>query len=141
VGADQGLRETDRLFYDGGCGLCHRAVRFFASRDHAGTIRYAPLGGETFRRALLPEVRAVLPDSLVVRTAEGRVLVRAAAVSYLLHRLGGGWRLLGWMGDASPRALSDRLYEALARNRRRWFHPPEEACPILPLAQRARFDP
>lgn len=135
------MKDADRLFYDGSCGLCHQAVRFFAFRDHAGLLRFAPLGGETFLKILPLEVRAGLPDSLVVRTAEGRVLVRAAAVSYLLGHLRGGWRLLGWMGATLPQALANRLYDALARNRRRWLRPPDKACPVLPLAQRGRFDP
>ena len=40
---------TDILFYDGSCGLCHRAVRFILAEDRSGTaFRFAPLGGETF---------------------------------------------------------------------------------------------
>ncbi|HZH02738.1 MAG TPA: DCC1-like thiol-disulfide oxidoreductase family protein [Myxococcaceae bacterium] len=37
--------DSDILFYDGGCGLCHRAVRFVLARDPAGRFRFAPLGG------------------------------------------------------------------------------------------------
>jgi len=141
VGADQAVKDADRLFYDGGCGLCHRAVRFVAARDRAGAIRFAPLGGGTFLRTLPQEVRAGLPDSLVVRTAAGRILVRAGALSHLLRRLGGGWALLGWMAERLPQVLSDGLYDAVARNRGRWFRPPEAACPVLSPDQRGRFDP
>lgn len=141
VGADQELTRPDRLFYDAGCGLCHHAVRFFLRHDPRGTLRFAPLGGETFLRSVPPEVRRDLPDSLVVLTPQGRTLVRAAAVAHLLHRLGGPWSLLGWAWGALPRAVSDRIYEALARNRRRWFRSPGDTCPASPDALRDRFDP
>src|SRR5438067_1150934 len=85
---------TDTLFYDGHCGLCHRAVRFVLAEDRTGTaFRFAPLDGDAFRAALPAADRAQLPDSIVVRTAEGAVLTRSAAVRHILQRLGGLWRL------------------------------------------------
>lgn len=141
MGADQGLTDPDRLFYDGGCGLCHRAVRFLMARDPAGAIRFAPLGGETFLRTVPPERQAALPDSLVVQTSEGRILVRTAAAARLLWRLGGGWRLLERLGRILPRTVTDRLYDFVARHRRRWFPAPSGSCPLLPAELRDRFDP
>ena len=74
----------DLLFYDGACGLCHRIVRFTVARDRDGSrFRYAPLAGATFRETFAPPVAAALPDSIVIRTAAGRTLVRAAAVLHL----------------------------------------------------------
>lgn len=135
VGAGEGLR----VFYDGDCGLCHWAVGFLVRRDEG--LRFAPLGGVAFRREVPEGVRAGLPDSLVVRTAEGRVLVRGGAVIHLLGRLGGVWALAAQILDRLPRPWIDGLYEAAARRRRRWFRRPEGACPLLPADQRARFDP
>src|SRR5262249_20173935 len=35
---------TETIFYDGGCGLCHRTVRFVLSEDASGcTFNFAPL--------------------------------------------------------------------------------------------------
>src|SRR5208282_2216789 len=37
-------RRTEELFYDGYCGLCHRAVRFILAEDTTGTaFRFAAL--------------------------------------------------------------------------------------------------
>lgn len=141
VGAGQGLNGPDRLFYDGGCGLCHRAVSFLAGRDRAGAIRFAPLGGATFLRSLPLEARGSLPDSLVVLTAEGGLLTRSAAVRHLLRRIGGGWGLLARAAGLLPLAWADGLYDAVARRRGRWFPPPVEGCPLPPGDQRARFEP
>jgi predicted DCC family thiol-disulfide oxidoreductase YuxK len=134
-------REPDLLFYDGGCGLCHRSVRFVAPRDPDGHFRFAPLGGETFIALVPPDARGTLPDSVVVRRRDGALLVRSDAVLHILRRLGGGWRALAAVLSLVPRALRDAGYDWLARNRARWFARPDEACPIVPAHLRARFAP
>jgi len=129
------------LFYDGGCGLCHRTVRFILNRGRKGeAFRFAPLGGETFQKSLTSEQRPGLPDSVVILTASGEVLLRSRAVLHILHALGGGWRLLGWMGQILPRFLADTLYDCIASIRNQLFAKPAEACPIISNEERKRFD-
>lgn len=132
----------DIVFYDGACVLCHRWVRFLLHRDREGTrFRFAPLGGETFGAEVPERVRPSLPDSVVVKTPEGRLLVRSEAALHLLRRLGGGWaRLAGGLGLV-PRAALDLLYDSVARARRRLFRRPEAACPVVATELRARFLP
>jgi predicted DCC family thiol-disulfide oxidoreductase YuxK len=104
-------------------------------------MRFAPLGGETFQ-ALVPEAnRAGLPDSLILRTADGRLLVRSAAVLECLRRVGGGWRALAILAGVVPTALADRLYDLVAGARHRLFRRPDEVCPIVPAALRDRVLP
>jgi len=133
-------KETEVVFYDGTCGLCHRAVRFVILADaKGGKFSFAPLGGEFFR-ATVPEVeRGGLPDSLVLRTRDGQLLVRSAAVLHVLDRLGGAWRVLALVTRVIPRVLRDSLYDAIARARYRWFARPKDVCPILPPQLRSRF--
>ena len=128
------------LFYDGGCGLCHRAVRFILWADPEGrAFRFAPLGGVTFQAQVPASERAHLPDSLVVRTAEGGLLTRSAGVLHILRRLGGGWRVLAALFGLVPRPLRDAAYDFVARIRLRLFARPEDACPVVPPALRGRF--
>jgi predicted DCC family thiol-disulfide oxidoreductase YuxK len=82
-----------------------------------------------------------LPDSLVMRTEDGRLLTRSAAVLHLLDRLGGPWRILGTVGRWMPAFLLDGAYDGVARIRHRLFARPEGACPLVPRELRARFDP
>ena len=146
VGADQGLSPSQnpvpglvpgptRVFYDGGCGLCHGAVRFAARRDILGRLRFAPLDGPTFRRTVPVEARRDLPDSLVVLTAEGAVLSRSEAILHLLGRLGSPWpavaSVLAWV----PVPLRDGVYRLVARLRRR-----QEACTLVTPGD-DRFEP
>jgi predicted DCC family thiol-disulfide oxidoreductase YuxK len=132
---------TERIFYDGHCGLCHRAVRFVLAEDRAGdAFRFAPLAGDAFRAAVPEGARAGLPDSIVLRRADGGLLTRSAAVLYIGARLGGAWRILAAVTWIIPRPLRDLAYDGVARVRYRLFGRPAEVCPIIPPALRGRFD-
>jgi len=116
-------------------------VRVLLALDRRGALRFAPLGGETFR-ALVPEgARAALPDSLVLRTAEGGLLVRSEAVVESLRRTSGLGRALAAVPGLLPTALADRLYDRVARLRRLVFRPPADVCPVADPPRRARFLP
>jgi len=129
------------LFYDGGCGLCHRAVRFVLAEDRNGRgFRCAALGGAAFELRVPPAERASLPDSLALVTADGRIQTRSAALREIGFRLGGLWRLLAGAAGIVPVGLLDRGYDCIARMRHRMFAKPDEACPILPPDLRNRFD-
>jgi len=131
----------DIVFYDSGCGACHRAVRFLLARDRAGALfRYAPLGGETFRARVPQAARAAAPDSLAVLTASGRLLFRSEATAHLLRRLGGAWRGIGALLAWWPRPLADAAYNAFARLRHRVAARPAATCPTPSPRLRARFD-
>ncbi|MHC4956854.1 MAG: thiol-disulfide oxidoreductase DCC family protein [Planctomycetota bacterium] len=113
------------LLYDGHCGLCHGAVRFVLAEDRdPGTLDFGPLESA---------------DSVVVRTPDGALLKRSAAVLHLAARLGGYWRILGTVARIVPRPLRDAAYRGIARVRYRIFGTRDEACPILPEHLRERF--
>jgi predicted DCC family thiol-disulfide oxidoreductase YuxK len=129
----------DLVFYDGDCGLCHRSVRWIVAHDGRGAFRFAPLGGETFRALVPADTRAALPDSLVVRTAEGALLLRSEGTRRVLRRLGGAWAALAVLLGLVPRALRDAAYDAVAHARSRLFPRPTRACPVAAPELRARF--
>lgn len=133
---------TERLFYDGACGLCQRGVRFVLAEDASRTrFRFAPLGGETFEREIAAHARATLPDSVVVQRADGQLLVRSEAALHVLERLGGLWRVLGTSLRIVPRPVRDFAYDRLASVRLYLFARPKSACPLGPREVTARFDP
>jgi predicted DCC family thiol-disulfide oxidoreductase YuxK len=139
--ADSSLPPSERIFYDGHCGLCHRAVRFVIARDPEGRrFRYAPLQGMTFAALVSEERRAKLPDSIVVLTEDGRLLSRSDAFVHIMRRLGGFWRLLAGIIGVIPRVIRDGVYDFIARVRYRIFGRREEVCPVTPAELRARFD-
>lgn len=130
------------LFYDGNCALCHGAVKFVLKRDRAAAaFRFAPLRGETFAACVPEPARKTLPDSIVVRTREGALLVRSDAFVHILARLGGGWKLLAGILSLIPRPLRDVAYNLIARIRYRIFGTRTDLCPVVPPELRSRFDP
>jgi predicted DCC family thiol-disulfide oxidoreductase YuxK len=138
-----GLRVViDLLFYDGTCGLCHRTVRFVIAHDPDGErFRFAPLDGPTFRTTIPESSRIGLPDSIVLRTADGSTLTRYAAVLHIGRRIGGFWATLANIGWIVPRWLGDLFYDGVARIRKRLFSAPTDTCPVTPVELRARFEP
>lgn len=134
---------TDRMFYDGTCGLCQRWVRLVLAEDASNNaFRFAPIQSETFDSTLQQTgiSRETLPDSIIVATEDGQILSRSAAVFHILHRLGGLWRLIAIAGATIPRPVRDSAYNAVARIRHRFFPRPTEACPLTPPELRKRFD-
>jgi predicted DCC family thiol-disulfide oxidoreductase YuxK len=134
--------QTEYIFYDGHCGLCHRAVKFVLKHDHSGSaFRFTPLQGETIKSRVAPEQRATLPDSFVVLTKNGTLLTRSNASLHVMQHLGGAWRLLANVLGLIPRALRDLVYDFVARVRYRVFGRQDNLCPVVPPNLRQRFDP
>lgn len=132
-------RPRDVIFYDGHCGLCHGAVKWVMARDPRGEVfDFSPLQGKTFAAAIAAEKRAGLPDSVVIRTRDGRLLTRSDATIYILDRLEGPWRRRAQWLKLVPRWLRDLFYVAVARMRK-ILSKPGTVCPVVPAAQRSRF--
>jgi predicted DCC family thiol-disulfide oxidoreductase YuxK len=136
------MENTETLFYDGHCALCHHTVKFVLKHDRSGNaFRFAPLQGDTFKSRVPTELRGGLPDSIVLQTADRALRVRSDAVIHILRRLGGGWKIAAAILAAFPRAVRDGAYDFIARIRYRVFGTREDLCPVIPPGQRGRFDP
>lgn len=132
----------DLLFYDGDCGLCHRAVLFALRHDPEGIrFRYAAIGGPTYLELLPEAVRRDLPDSVIVKAADGRILVRWDAVQHIAERAGGFWSPLARTAGILPHWLLNAGYDGIARVRKYIFAKPKDSCPVLPQELTGRFLP
>lgn len=130
------------LFYDGVCGFCDRAVQFILRHDARGRFRFAALQGEYAGHVLTryghdPRDLDTMYVLLDAGTPRERVLARSDAIVAVLDELGGPWKLLALI-RVLPRALRDRAYAVLVRNRYRWFGRYEQ-CPLPPTRVRDRF--
>lgn len=132
------------LLYDGLCGFCNETVQFALRHDRRGTMRFAPLQGDTARAILsrYPELDGI--DSLVLverdpETGEERVSTRSTGVLRVLHHLGGPWRVIATIYRyLIPRPVRDWGYDRFAQLRYRLFGR-YETCPLPSAEQRARF--
>ena len=130
------------FFYDGHCVLCHGLVRFLIAREPRGArFDCAPLQGEYCATVIPHAQRQRLPDSAVVRTLDGQLLVKSAAALYVLTRIGGAWRAIGIALKILPPSLLDLGYDGIARMRRRLFTTPAAICPLVPPDLQRRFPP
>lgn len=134
-GAD---RPTNVVYFDGVCGLCNRFVDFVLSRDRRGSIRFAPLQGETAK--LRPNEEVANISTVVWSDASGHEFLRSAAAVRVLWKLGGVWWLIGWLLWLIPLPLRDLGYRIIAANRYRLFGK-KETCRLPTPAERARFLP
>ena len=132
------------LLFDGGCGLCDRAVRFTFARDPAAIIRAAPLEGTTAARVLaaFPAARGVDSVLLLDRDRDGRLVLhqRSDAALGVARRLGRPWSGLAALARGVPRPLRDLVYRGVARVRHRIFGR-VDACALPDPAWHARLLP
>lgn len=130
---------TDTVFYDGSCGLCHGVVRRVLAEDHVKGFRFAPIGSAAFAAQLDEDTRNSLPDSFVVQTQAGEVLLKSDAAIYVMRRFGGLYVPTAAALQALPRSLRDAVYDFVGRHRLRWFAQPQTACPLVPPHLKTRF--
>ncbi len=132
------------VFFDGVCALCDGSVRFLSAEDRSALLRFAPLQGATAAgepavASILERDEAALKSVIYVR-GEGEdreVLTRSDAILAILADLGGFWRLVAAL-RVVPRALRDRCYDLVGRNRYRWFGR-LDSCRLPRAGEAARF--
>ena len=92
-------------------------------------------------RNRVPEhIRAQLPDSVVVMGEKNNILVRSAAVIYVMKRLGGMWFLAASLLSLVPQALRDLGYVMGASVRKAILGTTQELCPLVPTQWRHVFE-
>ena len=134
--------QIEWVFFDGGCGFCHRWVQLVVKHDHDGrAFRFAPRKGETFRSLVAAERREALQPSNLVLTTDGRILMRSSAGLHILERLGGVWRMMAIVGRMVPVGIRDVGYRFIARMRHGLLPAPDSTCPVVAPELRARFGP
>lgn len=126
------------LIFDGKCVLCsgfaqfvmrhdpEKRFRFLAAQTALGEALYAHLGLDTQDYA-----SNILLD-------DGRAYLKWASAVRVGAYLGFPWSWLAAAGRLVPRAIGDRLYDLVARNRFRLFGGREE-CYLPSSAEKDRF--
>jgi predicted DCC family thiol-disulfide oxidoreductase YuxK len=117
--------------------LCNAAVRFVCSNDPAGRFRFASLQSAPAARLLARFGRDSATISSIILIDEDGLHERSTAALRIARGLRRPWSWLGFF-ERLPVPLRDPLYEAIARNRYRWFGR-RDACAVPDPAQRARF--
>jgi len=135
------------VVFDGRCGFCNRAVRWFLRRDRRDRLRF--VASESAKVAeLLARHGIGMADSgtgpgtiLTVEDADGpaeKLLVRSDAVVAMLSQLPRPWPAIAVMVGWATRPVCDLGYRLIARWRYRiWGR--LESCPLPAAEERERF--
>lgn len=124
------------LLFDGYCHVCSGSVRFLLVRDHVQHFTYVPCqspwGYQIMERFGIDRGFA---ESFAF-VDKGQILFKSDAGITALSRLP-FWRWTAVLRYL-PRALRDRAYDIMARNRYKWFGKRDQ-CMVLPPGMQARF--
>ena len=131
-------RPVALLLYDGTCGFCASSVLWVLRRDRQGTLRFAPLQGETARPILAAHPKLASVDSVVWVNEDGEVRVRSDAAIAVGWYLGGIWATLATVAVGIPRPVRDWGYDLIARHRHKLTRNGPE-CLVPTAGERGRF--
>ena len=134
------------MLFDGLCGLCNRAVQGVVRRDHADRFRFvpqqSPLAAVILSRHGIDHEAMLKNNSVYLVLNFGsdreRLLARSDVTVNLLLRLGGRFRVLGYLLQAVPAFLRDAAYGLFARNRY-WLTGRYDVCPLPTEVERSKF--
>lgn len=121
--------------------MCNHLAQLILRLDKNHIFLLAPLNGETFQKVVPTAIRDELPDSLVVLTDTGDVLVRSDSVIFIGKRLGGLPRICAFLLALTPRLIRDGMYRGIAAIRYRIFGTISQQCSIIPPTYRQRLLP
>lgn len=125
------------LLMDGECSLCNRSVWLILRLEGRPALSFAALGSPEANRLIERyATNRPLPDSVVLIDHTG-VYTKSSA----LIRIGiiaGGWLGLLQVLALMPRKWTDKFYDFVASNRRRWFGR-TSYCQMVKASDRHRF--
>jgi predicted DCC family thiol-disulfide oxidoreductase YuxK len=108
------------IVFDGKCVLCSRWARFVMRQDPDKRFRLlaaqTPLGAALYRHYGLDPV----DYETNVLIEDGRAWLKSESTIRMFERLGFPWSAMR-VFRVVPRALRDKLYSVVARNRLDWF--------------------
>ena len=135
------------MVFDGRCGFCNRAVRWFLRRDRKDRLRFvasesAKVAELLARHGIGTEVSGAGPGTiLVVEDADGtgeKLVSRSDALVAMLRELPRPWPAVAVGLRWIPRPVRDLGYRIVARWRYRiWGR--LESCPLPMAEERNRF--
>lgn len=108
------------IVFDGQCVLCSGFARFVLKHDKLGRYRLlaaqSPLGAALYRHFDL--INGDYSSNILLE--DGRAWLKSEGSIRMFEGLGFPWTVAG-AARLLPLKLRDRLYDAVARNRLRWF--------------------
>jgi predicted DCC family thiol-disulfide oxidoreductase YuxK len=127
----------DIVVFDGVCNLCTRSVQFILRHEAGPHFQFAPLQSPAGARLL--KTFGFSPDDAktFVLIVDGKPYVKSDAAIRVAKYFKGPWKLVAIV-RVIPRPIRNWIYDAVARNRYRWFGT-TETCMVPTPELRSRF--
>jgi predicted DCC family thiol-disulfide oxidoreductase YuxK len=125
------------MVFDGVCVLCSGATRFVLKHERAPDFFFTPVQSELGQRVLAALDQPLDGNNSMVILADGRYYLKSDAIARLAQGLRVPWRWYA-LTRLLPRALRDRAYDCLARNRYNIFGR-YDSCMVPDATLRRRF--
>ena len=131
---------TDKkiVLFDGVCNLCDKSVQFILKRDKKDLFRFvplqSPLGEEIVDYLGIDKTKT---DSIILYEPKKAYYYKAQAAIKIGFHLGGFISLIN-IFSILPKAISNRVYDYVAKNRYKWYGKKNE-CMIPTPEMKAKF--
>lgn len=108
------------IFFDGVCNLCNASIQFIIRKDKKAYFSFAPLQGKKAQEILPAHLSSKNMMSSILLLKDGELYHRSAAVLEICRHLQLPLPLLyGFI--IVPTFIRNWVYNAVARNRYKWF--------------------
>ena len=118
------------IYYDGGCGLCHLAVRFILRVDSKSKFYFSPLSN------LDNNLKYI--DSIILKRGN-EVFYEGQAIIMIFENIDNNWKYLAEVLKLIPTNLLNTAYRWVSRNRAKVSVKKVSSCPIVPNSYQKRF--
>jgi len=124
------------FIFDNICVLCSGGAGFIMRFDRKRKVNFTS-AQDALGEALCQHY-GLDWDETYLFVRNGKPYIKSTGYFQVARSLGGVW-MLGLVFQIIPRGFRDWVYDAVARNRYKWFGKTKEACEMLTPDQRARL--
>lgn len=126
------------ILFDGLCNLCDGTVQFIIKRDTKDVFRFVSLQSDLGRELLqkLP-IEFQLMDSVILYESEKVFFYKSQAVFEIVKSIGGIYYFL-LIFKLLPNAITNSVYDFIAKNRYRWWGK-KESCLVPSKDLQSKF--
>ncbi len=126
------------ILFDGLCNLCDASVQFIIKRDKKDIFRFVSLQSDLGQELLqqLP-ISTQKIDSIILYESDKAYYYKSEAVFEIVKSIGGFFYCLlifKWL----PTAVTNTIYDYIARNRYRWWGK-KESCLVPSQELQSKF--
>ena len=124
------------VFYDGRCGLCHKAIQFILKKESNKKLQFCSLNSQKAAKLIPLEFQNTDLDSMLL-LHKNKLYCESTAALKICGYLKGAWPLMQ-LFLIVPKPIRDLVYRWVAENRYKWFGKKDQ-CMLADESTKHRF--